>query len=218
MLKQAQRGRRQVRTARMRAHVRAAAAPDVGTASGGGGQRTTLTRELERLAKDLTACAHKSVWRTALWMYRHKLDQPTAEDLVHDTWTVAMESLRYFSTEAELKSFFTKAAKNLTLHYFRDLSREPQSLTTCLEQAERQGVGARLEHSVITHDLIEKALAILSDENRQIVLWYYVERLTLQEIGQLFKLTEEAVKQRLYRSRLAAFAHLAQSITKRSQE
>ena len=133
-----------------------------------------------------------------------------AEDLLQDTWLRVMEKLDRYHTDKPFAPWLYTVARNLAIDKLRRLGRqgkkaEPRltedgalddpvelaadSAPSALENLEKQNL---LEH-------VERTLAGLPFELREVLTLRFQEELQLEEIAQVVGLPSSTVKSRLYR-------------------
>jgi RNA polymerase sigma factor (sigma-70 family) len=171
---------------------------------------TTLLKKLEELAGELNAAARFAIRRTALWMGRH-VDPATAEDLVQEVWLVAFRRIYFYTSPAQLKTFFAKTAAHLTLAHLR--GRVPLPLDGLVEPDDGGLEAARIEAAALARGFLDArgipaALNRLSARNQEIVRLTYCKHLSPRDISARTGLSERAVRQRLRRTLKVLFGQL----------
>lgn len=126
--------------------------------------------------------------------YRHRLsDGERAEELVQETFERAFRALPGFrTTNASYQTYLLRIAHNLLVSEYRRTG--PEEVVTDIP-----GLGwlDRLE----SRDAVERALAVLGAEDRQVVEWFHLDGYPVRAIATKIGTTENAVKLRLSRAR-----------------
>lgn len=135
-------------------------------------------------------------------MYRYSGCPDDAADLTQDIFCKAFEKI---GTYREKQRFFSWLY-TLALNHVKDWSRKNTNNRKKLlrfaweaDKEKNQRNVCLVESSQQVGEL-QKALALLPDENREMVLLKYQQDLSIQELSEIFQLSESAVKMRLHRS------------------
>jgi len=126
-----------------------------------------------------------------------------AEDVTHDCFlSLIREPGRFDPNRASLRTYIYAAARNLATKRYHSLGRE----MAIDELAEEPSAGER--HSpmrlVLAHELageVERAVSSLPPLQREALVLFEYEDLSLAEIAEVVGADEGAVKQRLFRAR-----------------
>lgn len=155
--------------------------------------------------------------------YRLRSDRSTVEDLVQETFLVALEKLPTFDGRSTLHTWLCGIAKNKIRAHRR--RRRPVPLEDALESADAEidQILARVATEPLpdwilerqeTQDLVGATLSSLPPDYRKALIEKYVDGLSVEEIargvGKGLKATESA----LHRARLA-FARVFELLSKR---
>ena len=126
-----------------------------------------------------------------------------AEDVTHDCFLSLIRKPENFRPErASLRTYLFAAARNLTLKYFRDSGRE----TALDEMTEEPQLSPRHEplRKLLDEELaaeIRRAVFSLAPLQREALVLFEYEGLSLNEIAEITGADVGAVKGRLYRAR-----------------
>jgi RNA polymerase sigma-70 factor (ECF subfamily) len=125
-------------------------------------------------------------------------DTALAEDLLADTFERALRArARFDRRKASEKTWLYTIALNL----LRDHARRRKTETRALERIPQDTPGARDDLAAVEHrDEVQRAMTILSDEEREAVALRFGGDLTGPEIAELLDLTLSNVQQILSRS------------------
>ena len=125
-------------------------------------------------------------------------DRPLAEDLLADTFERAMRARNRFDRrKASEKTWLYTIALNLLRDHARRKSSEARALERVPHEAPEPADGlAGVEH----RDEVQRAIAILSDEEREAIALRFGADMTVPEIAKLLGEPLPRVEGRVYRS------------------
>ena len=152
-----------------------------------------------------------TVWRYVYWRVgRHR---HLAEDVVSETFLAAVGQLRELDPEGgSVAAWLTAIARHKLTDYQRRTDRERRAARD-VQQLHRVDDGCDSPSSaagaIETGERVMQAMHHLSDEERLMLEWKYVERLAVREIAARLGRTEKAVESLLYRARRSFRAHFA---------
>jgi len=135
--------------------------------------------------------------------YRLLGEVDIAEDVTHDCFLSLIRKPENFRPErAPLRTYLFAAARNLALKYFRDTGRE----TTLDEVTEEPQLSPRQEplRKLLDEELaaeVRRAVFTLPPLQREALILFEYEELSLNEIAEITGADVGAVKGRLYRAR-----------------
>lgn len=115
-----------------------------------------------------------------------------AEDVVQEVFLKYLQSKPEFSTEQQLRAWLMTVTANKCKDLLRSpwrQNREPLSDTEAATKPDD------------SNDIVQAALLRLSPRNQAVIYLYYYEELTTKEIGEIMKLSETAVRSRLFQAR-----------------
>ena len=160
----------------------------------------------------------RSAWGAAVDRHLHEVygfvfhlvgrDRTVAEDLNHETWLEALDGIvQCDATRGGFRNWlFGIARKRVALHYRRRaLAGNPTSLSDPFGEAAELG-----DISVLPEDVLEQvervcvvraAILLLPDDRREVLLWKYVEGLSVETIAIRMGRTAKAVESLLSRAR-----------------
>jgi len=138
-------------------------------------------------------------------LFRHCVlrisDRERAQELMQDTFTKTWEYLAKGETISNLKAFLYRTLHNLIIDEYRA---RPRSAHSSLEQLIEDGYepvdhcGARTEHSAEARIAVE-AIQKLGESYRDVLLFRYVDELSVQEIARIVGESENVVSVRIHR-------------------
>ena len=167
--------------------------------------------------EDLVRAHEKSVYNLALRMTGNPQD---AEDMAQEAFLKAYRSLPDFRGESKFSVWLYRIVSNVCLDHLRRQSRRP---TVSLTAADDEGgedaqwdvpdesfSPERLLERKLTREAVQKGLAQLPEEQRQILLLREIRGLSYEEIGEILALEPGTVKSRIFRARKRLCAFLLQ--------
>ena len=166
--------------------------------------------------EDLVRAHEKTVYNLALRMTGHPQD---AEDMAQEAFLKAYRSLPEFRGESKFSVWLYRIVSNVCLDHLRRQGRRPTvSLTAEDEEGEEQQwelpderlSPERLLEQKLTREAVQKGLAQLPEEQRQILLLREIRGLSYEEIGEIMNLEPGTVKSRIFRARKRLCAFLLQ--------
>lgn len=155
--------------------------------------------------------------------YRVGADVARVEDVVQDTFLVALQRMRAFDGRSSLFTWLCGIAKNKIRAARR--KHAPRSLDDALENADpeidailsdvaREPLPDEVLDRAETRDLVGATLSSLSPDYRRVLLEKYVEGLSVSQIAGRAQKSEKATESTLTRAR-SAFARIFELVAKR---
>lgn len=149
----------------------------------------------------------------SLFRYTHRMtgDDAAAEDALQDTFVAVMEHARTFRGEGSARAWLYALARNALRRRARRRVGEP-SPAELSEDVESLGASAGFgcasswTHSLEDREEIERALAALGDDDREVLALVDAEGLSIEEASSSLGVSEAAIKSRLHRARLRFMA------------
>jgi RNA polymerase sigma-70 factor (ECF subfamily) len=142
-------------------------------------------------------------------------DEAQAEDLLQETFITALQQLGSWRGEGTPRGWLLAIARSKLLMARRGAQGRTESTddATLEMLGLRAGWGAPLDPEALAARLeekavLERALASLDDEAREVVTLRDLEGLSGEETAQALGLSLPAMKSRLHRARLALVAHV----------
>jgi RNA polymerase sigma-70 factor, ECF subfamily len=141
--------------------------------------------------------------------YRMAGTQPDAEELAQDSFIRVYKHLHRLTPQAKFSTFLFGIARNLTLNFLRDSRRRGRGVTDSMtrEDSEERAIEdedhrpdrrARLAE---IESLIERGMARLSPDHREILLLREVQGMEYESIAEVLGCRKGTVKSRLARAR-----------------
>lgn len=166
--------------------------------------------------ESLVHAYEKTVYNLAL---RTLGNQQDAEDVTQEAFLKAYRSLSNFRGESKFSVWLYRIVSNLCLDQLRARQRRPtQSLSVENAEGETDELEIPDEHFApeklldrkLTRESVQRGLAALPDEARQILLLRELQGLSYEEIGNVLDLEPGTVKSRIFRARKRLCAYLMQ--------
>ena len=137
-----------------------------------------------------------------------KVNSPEiAEDLTSETFVKGWQAFQQKSQEnpvnqiENLQAFLYQIARNLVTDFYREKGAvNPVSIENCKEMADPQ---ANLEEKVAVlsdMDIVKTALTVLKDDYQNVIIWHYLNDLSIKEVAKMLDRTEDATRVLLHRA------------------
>ena len=169
-----------------------------------GGDANSFNELIKRWERPIYALAYRQIGR-----------EEDARDVCQETFLRAYRALNGFRGQAKFSSWLYRIALNLCRDWLRRERRTP--VVTVSEDVDLIELASKLEPSesvedrVARHDLsraVERAMAVLPEEQRTAILLKEYHGLTFQEIADLLDCPLSTVKTRLYQGLSVLRRHL----------
>ena len=138
----------------------------------------------------------------------------TAEDLTSETFLRAWESFEKGQEIENIQAFLYRIARNLVTDYYRKKGRTRIVSTEMFPGADPR---QNLEEKSLLESEIERirlALTNLKEDYQNVIIWHYLDGLSITEAAQLLDRTEEATRVLLSRALKALKNQLNQDCNK----
>lgn len=125
----------------------------------------------------------ESIFRHIYFRVNHK---ETTEDIVQETFFKAWRYISSGEKEIEnFKTFFYTVANNLIIDHYRQKPRQVLSLEEREQDIPQEPEQEKQAEQVINKELTKKYINILKDEWKQIIIYRYVNGLSMKEISEI---------------------------------
>lgn len=134
-------------------------------------------------------------WQRRLWAYAYRLTarSEAAWDITQQSWLAIIKGLRRLQDPASFRAWAYRIVANKAMDHLKSQpAAAPRPAAEAVEQRP-----ARQESHVILRDLLNR----LDPAKRALLVLYYLEGLTVPEIGFVFGVPPGTVKSRLHASR-----------------
>ena len=158
----------------------------------------------------------KTVYNLALRTLGNAQD---AEDVTQEAFLKAFRSLSSYRGDSKFSVWLYRIVSNLCLDHLRASKRRPtQSLTVENDEGEEDVLDIPDEHfspehlldRKLTRESVQRGLAALPDEARQVLLLREIQGMSYEDIGRTLDLEPGTVKSRIFRARKRLCAFLLQ--------
>ncbi len=141
-------------------------------------------------------------WHEPLWKYLRRLtgDEDAAAEAVQDAWLRILRGMPRLRDASRLRAWIFGIARRVVMDRLREKYAEPARVSTDDVDlaAEDDAVDLREELA-----LLQEELARLPVPEREVLVLFYLEELTLLEIAEVAGIPAGTVKSRLFRARRA---------------
>ena len=161
---------------------------------------------IDRLARDRDARAFELLYRRhtpAMYATAVRLTGSTdaAQDIVHDAWVRAVESLDRFSSRSSFRTWLTGILINCHREQRREHRREVAERDGSLDDVVDSSGGAPLDRRQIDPFDLDAAIAALAPRFREVFVLHDIEGFTHEEIAEMLGLAPGTSKSQLTRAR-----------------
>lgn len=127
--------------------------------------------------------------------------QEIAEDLTSEVFTRGWESFRDKKCDIKnMQAFLYQIARNLVVDHYRQKGQAQFVSTDALPLLEEgMGLEERIAQKLEFND-VRAALANINEDYREIIIWYYLDELSVPEIAKVLGKSEEAVRVQIHRA------------------
>ena len=162
---------------------------------------------MEDIKKEFGQIYDRSVDKIYRFVYIKVNSKETAEDLTAETftrtWKAFEASWRKGEPIADPKSFCYRTARNLVIDYYRSKEKERSVSLDSVQLADTsRGIE---EITMINSDMemIMKGLSGLKGDYQDVIIWRYLDELSITEISELLDRSEDATRVVLHRAMTA---------------
>lgn len=139
--------------------------------------------------------------RLVAWMTKLTGNHQIAEDIVQEAYRIAWQKRDNLFNISGVDKWLNAITHNIYKRWYRANGRQ-QHYEADLEQAPVDALaGYQLEHHELS-DLLDRALALLSPENRAILIARYLEEQPQAKVARDLGMTENALAVRLHRGKM----------------
>lgn len=131
--------------------------------------------------------------------YRFLSDMDDASEITQKTFIKAYHKMDTLEEPRKFSSWIYRVANNLCLDELKRAGRRKSTpLEAWVEQVEENGTPATEIESKELCEVLKKALMLLPDEQRAVIILKEYEGLTFREIAEILEQSENTVKSRMY--------------------
>jgi len=144
-------------------------------------------------------------YRDPIFRFAYRLlgSVEAAEDVAHDCFlSLIREPSRFDASKASLRTYMYAAARNLAAKRYNSFARETgiEEMPDAFHAAERHGPMAQVLENELSGE-VEQAIASLPPLQREALVLFEYEELSLAEIASVVGADANTVKARLFRAR-----------------
>ncbi|MEO8673677.1 MAG: RNA polymerase sigma factor [Tahibacter sp.] len=141
-------------------------------------------------------------WHGPLSSYvqRQSLNETTAADVVQDIWLRVFRSISSLRDGRNLRAWLFGIARRAWMDHLRGRYAAPMGAEIDID-TEPSLVTSGEEEVQFDREFVHKTLARLPSVEREVLILFYLEELTQQEIAQVIGVPMGTVKSRLFRAR-----------------
>jgi RNA polymerase sigma-70 factor (ECF subfamily) len=142
---------------------------------------------------------HKDyAYTIALKIVRNTMD---AEEIAHDAFVKAFKSLKSFNQKAKFTTWLYRIVFNTAISHTRKNQLNTEDLSDITEQPMSTSNTSALVDSQDREKYVAEAMLKLMPLDSSLITLFYMQQLSLEEIGEVVSLKPDAVKVKLFRAR-----------------
>jgi RNA polymerase sigma-70 factor (ECF subfamily) len=160
-------------------------------------------------------------------VYRIIRSPKDVEDLAQEVFIKLYFSLPQFRLEASLDAWVYRIAVNQCYDHLRKQKRHSSVSVSDLSEEEAAGLEGLqsttqpsptdIERALEVKQTAERLLSLLHPKDRMLLILKEVEQFSIEELGEIFRMSHSAIKLRLFRARRQLQAVYEKSRKKRNQ-
>jgi len=127
--------------------------------------------------------------------------QEVAEDITSEVFTRGWQVYRDKKQIDNVTAFLYQIARNLIVDHYRQKARV--QFVSVENAPQIMNPGPNLEEAAATNSdfyMVKNALADLKEDYREVLVWYYLDELSIREIAKILDKSEEAVRVQVHRA------------------
>ncbi len=140
---------------------------------------------------------HKQLYNYFLFQTKNR---PASEDLVQDVFLRILKYRHTYRDNGNFKTWMYTIAYNARIDYFREHSTQPDQLIETDELISSDPNPEEKYEQESDIKLLRKALTVLSEDKREIIIMSRFNKMPYEEIGKVLGCTVGTVKVRVYRA------------------
>lgn len=122
--------------------------------------------------------------------------QQDAEDVTIQVFSKAYLNLASYNSKYKFSSWLYRIAHNEAINFLKKKTRE-----WSLELSDLWPMFTELKEESFNREILDRVLHDLKSKDREVLILFYLQELSLQEISDILKISENSVAQRLKRAR-----------------
>lgn len=156
---------------------------------------------MSQFQKQFGAIYDKYIEKIYRFVFLKVNSQEIAEDLTSETFTRGWESFKRQKCDIKnVQAFLYQIARNLVIDHYRQ---KGQAQLVSVDAMPLLDESMDLEERAILKgevSQVKAALANLKDDYREVIIWYYLDELSVPEIAKILGKSEEAVRVQIHRA------------------
>lgn len=155
---------------------------------------------MSNLKKEFSRIYDQYIEKIYRFIFLKVSSQEIAEDLTSETFLRGWESFKNGNKIENPQAFLYQIARNLITDYYREKSKfQTVSVETTFINDPRINLE---EKAILNSDLdqIRQILSNLKEDYQNIIIWYYLEDISIPEIARLLNKSEPATRVLLHRA------------------
>lgn len=147
-------------------------------------------------------------WHTALWRYARRLtdSDDAAAETVQDVWVRVLRGIGGLRDRGRFRAWLFTIARHVVMDRLRVAYAQPDAADVDLAAIAEPEAGRDIEAEI---RVLHEELARLPVVEREVLVLFYLEELTLQELSEVLGVPAGTVKSRLFRARQSLRSNLA---------
>ena len=158
---------------------------------------------MSQLQKQFAKLYDKYIEKIYRFIFLKVNSQEIAEDLTSEVFTRGWESFKQEKCDIKNpQAFLYQIARNLVVDHYRQKGQAQLISVDAVPLIE----GIDLEEKIIQKSEVndvKAALAHINEDYKEIIIWYYLDELSVPEIAKILNKSEEAVRVQIHRALLA---------------
>jgi len=147
-----------------------------------------------------TGLVNKFYPRIVMYIWKMGIQKEDAEDIAQEVMIKVYNNLYRYNEKWSFSTWVFRIAINA----YKDFKKQKRVYTTPIDDSPSPPDSFSFEeHTERMHlkNIVKQMLGILDDDIKTIMILHYFHELSLKEIGEIYNLSPEAVKMKLYRAR-----------------
>jgi RNA polymerase sigma-70 factor (ECF subfamily) len=151
---------------------------------------------MDKISAKFSKIYDKYIDKIYRFIYFKVDSEEISQDLTSETFLRAFEA---FKTEKinNISAFLYKTAKNLIVDYYRQKKKQEAFVDFLRDPSENLE-----EKAILNSDLekMKKTLLTLDEEDQNLLIWYYIEGISVKEIAKMLNKSENNVRVCIHRA------------------
>ena len=156
---------------------------------------------MEELRNNFSKIYDQYVTKIYRFIYLKVSSQEVAEDLSSEVFMRTWETYRSESTRIEnIQAYLYQIARNIVADHYRTRKIKIVSVEETVEIIDEADTLQDQALVSMEMDRVQKALATIQDDYQNLIIWRYLDELSVPEIAQITGKTEENVRVGIHRA------------------